>query len=156
MDITFSNYLSFLNYCHINKIPNVNNMNIYFNKNLPLFFGNDQKIPITDKKDLFKSHIMTQKHALNHLVTKIKDDNTKLIELKDLHKLLKNDIQKNKKQTEKMTIDTSTITISEIKKNFIMFSSENLSDNDKKIIKNLYQEDIDFIKSLEEKYKYYS
>ena len=131
-------------------------MNIYFNKNLPLFFGNDQKIPITDKKDLFKSHIMTQKHALNHLVTKIKDDNTKLIELKDLHKLLKNDIQKNKKQTEKMTIDTSTITISEIKKNFIMFLSENLSDNDKKIIKNLYQEDIDFIKSLEEKYKYYS
>ena len=41
---------------------------------------------------------MTQKYALNRLVTIIEDDNVKLIELKDLHKLLKNDIHKNKKQ----------------------------------------------------------
>jgi hypothetical protein len=156
MNITFDNYLKFLHKCHNNKIPNVNNINIYNGVNIPVWFGNCNGIysNITDKNGNFCSHIMSQKYALYNIVNNIKCKNVQIIELNDLSVLLPYMKEKNvKNKIEKISngFNISDMTLSYIKSNKIIVSSIFLNEKQQQIILDIYKEDIVFLNELEEK-----
>ena len=165
MDITFNNYLLFLNNCYINKITNVNNLNSFLNIDVPVWFGNcsNRTLPITNKNGLFCSHIMSQHYALNNCINQIKGINVKLIELNNLNTFLKYDKILNKK--EKTNIELlleynnqsfilSDMCLYKIKETKLIISENNLTEEQKKIILNIYMIDINFIKELETQFEY--
>jgi hypothetical protein len=146
INITFNDYLLFLNDCHTNKIKNVNNIN-----GISIWYGDNEMLNITDKNGLFCSHIMSQHYALNVFINMIQGSNVKLIELNDLNKFLNYDKIMNKKDYNDIP---NNMILSEMKKNKIMLSEESLTEDQKNIILNIYEIDINFIKELETKYIY--
>lgn len=157
MNITFNNYLLFLNNCYINKIKNVNNLNCVLTTYMPIWFGNNERaLSITDQNGLFSSHIMSQHYALNVFINMIEGSNIKLIELNNLNKFLKYDkiINKRDYQHFELYSNNQNVILSEIKEKKIIISEETLTEEQKKIILNIYMIDIDFIKELETKFEY--
>ena len=158
MEITFNDYLMFLHKCYTEKIPNVDNIHIYNNLNMPLWFGNCSGVyrSITDKNGNFSSHIMSQKYAICNLVNKIIcNDNVQVIELNNLSSILPNNIEKKnvkKKIENEENINISNMTLSYIKANRIIISSKFLDEKQKEIILDMYKEDLLFIEMLEKKF----
>lgn len=153
--ITFEQYLDFLYYCFNNKIKNVSNLNIFFNEDIFIDWGNcsNKSLTLTNNKGEFISHIQSQKFAIERFINTIEGNNIKLIELKNLNNILNNNIKmnvKNKNYSEEIT----ELKLSEIKKNRIIISELFLTQNQKKIINQIYQEDNIFISNLEKKYEY--
>lgn len=156
MDITFDNYLNFLYKCHNNKIPNVNNINIYNEVNIPVWFGNCSDVynNITDNNGNFCSHIMSQKYALYNIVNNIKCKNVEIIELNNLSVILPQIEKKNvKNKIDKLPngLNISDMTLSYIKSNKIIISSIFLNEKQQQIILDIYKEDIVFLNELDEK-----
>jgi hypothetical protein len=155
MNITFDEYLSFLNYCYINKIPNVNNINCYYeHMDIPVWFGKCDKmrLPITNCEGVFCSHIMTQKYAIYNIVERVLNQkNIQLVELNDIHKVIKDDTVYNKKQKSIYT-NVSEMKLCDMKRNNIIISKACLEEKHVKIILNMYKEDIEFIQHLKKKY----
>lgn len=76
MEITFHEYLLFLYKCFSEKIPDVNNLSVYLNRDIPVWFGNTSNVSlnITDSEGNFISHLQTQKIALNHIIDMIEGE----------------------------------------------------------------------------------
>jgi len=154
VDITFYEYLCFLYKCFIDKYPLVNNMDVYNKKNIPIWYGNCSNIslPITNSKGKFVSHIQSQKYAINEIVNLIKtNENVVIVEITKLSKYLNNNIIENSKQKIELdsNINFSNLSLSFIKNNRIIVNKDVLTNKQKEIILEMYDEDINF---LEEKY----
>jgi len=154
LEITFKDYLKFLFLCFKNKINNVKNIEINGNI-LPIYYGNcsNLELSITDENGNFQSHIQTQKYTLQHYVNFY---NIKLIEINDLNILFGKNINLNKKEKINEKINISNIKLKLLKKNLIIINSDCLTDSEKEIILEIYNEDITFIKELESTFKYYN
>ena len=156
MDVTFNDYLLFLYKCYTEKIKNVNNLSVYLNKDIPVWYGNCSKVfkNITNNNGIFCSHIQTQKNAIYNIVSKITGKNVKIIELNDLSKLLPNIKSYNVKKKQKYDLDLTHITLSYMKKNNILISRDCLNDSQIQLILKIYEEDIEFISELTNKFDY--
>jgi len=153
MNITFDQYLMFLYNCFNKKIPDVNNINSYNGLDIPVWFGNcsNVKLNVTDKNGNFCSHIMSQKYCLSHIINKITCKNVFLIDIKNLSTILEEKTLK-RNDKEKKEYNISTLHLASIKKNKIIVSEKSLNLKQKIYIKEIYEEDIIFIKNLKEKY----
>jgi len=151
MDVTFEEYLLFLNKCFNDKIPNVTNLNCCLNKDIPVWFGNCSSVskPITDENGNFCSHIMSQKYAISDIVINLKNKNIKIIELNNLSILFDAE-KKYSRPRIKYDIDLSKTTLSDLKKKYILFSKECLEKKHIDIINNIYKEDLKFINYLKQ------
>lgn len=156
MDVTFNDYLLFLYKCYIEKIPNVNNLSCYLNKDIPVWYGNCSKVckNITNNNGIFCSHIQTQKTSIYGIVSKIGGKNVKIIELNDLSKLIPNIKSYNVKKKQKYDLDLTKITLSDMKKNKIIISTDCLNDSQIQLILKICEEDIKFINELIDKFNY--
>lgn len=158
MHVTFSDYLLFLYECFKKRIPNVNNMNIYNNKNVPVWFGNCSGVTrnITDDNGNFKSHLMSQKYAINNIVNNIKCKNVQVIDINDLSNILPTTEKCNvKKKIEEIPngFDVSSTLLSTLKSKRIIISDIFLDEKQKMIILDMYKEDLLFFNELEQKFK---
>jgi len=159
MDITFNDYLLFLYKCYKDKIPNVNNMNVYNGLDIPIWFGNCSKVSrsITNHNGDFCSHIQSQKYSIFNIINEIKCKNIQLIELNNLSLIIPQIKKKNvKKKMLKIpnNFDISNLSLAHIKRNIIIIPSNYLTTFQKQIILDMYEEDIKFFRELEEKFKY--
>lgn len=154
LNINFDQYLDFLKFCNDNKIKNCNNLNSYFKDlNVEIWWGqcSNKKLNITDSNGLILGHISSQKYNLENIINKIKDNNVKIIDIKDLSNYIGN-IKKNNKSDINNNYDNNT-KLSEIKKNRAFFvKSKLLTKRNINIIKHIYYEDIEFIENLNIKY----
>lgn len=153
IDISFTEYLLFLNHCYIHKIPKVDNLNVYLNDNISICFGNcsNKYLPITNDKGIFVSHIQSQKYSINSY---LQYKNIKLLDIKDLDKFLNRSLHKNIKKKQYLDIDLYKIKLSTLKKERLIINKDVLNDYHKNIILNMYKEDTDFLEELEKKYEY--
>jgi len=159
VDVTFDQYLSFLHYCSVNKIPNLNNMNTYLNKDIPIWFGNCsyRKLNITDDTGTFISHIQSQSYGILYILNTINEykcKKVKIIELNDLNKIIPNE-KYNVKNKSKHNINLSNTLVCDLKKNNIICSKKCLTDKHIELILEIYKEDIDLIHNLKNNYEYY-
>jgi hypothetical protein len=155
MDITFNDYLLFLQKCYKEKIPNVNNLNVYNNNlDIPVWFGNCSNVSlnITDETGNFCSHIMSQKYHICNIVNAINCKNVEIIELSKLNTILPNIERYNKKEKIKVYVNISNLSLNEIKLNKLIITKKYLNKRQKKIILNIYKEDRDFFNELNEKF----
>ena len=153
MHITFDEYLLFLYKCYKEKLPNVNTININ-NLNIPIWWGNSLKLNITNNNGEFCSHIQNQKYAISHITQIINCKNVELIDLSNLSYIINCEKQNVKIKKIPSGFNLATATLSYIKKNKIIISSIYLTTTQKKMILEIYAEDIKFIEELEKKYKY--
>lgn len=153
IDITFTDYLFFLHYCFVNKIPKVCNLNIYLNKKHSIYFGNcsNVSLPITNDEGEFISHIQTQKYTLKNFLNL---KNIKLLKIKNLNKFLNSDIRKNTKEKEKILINLDKIKLCEMKNKGLIINKNCLNQKHIEIILDMYNEDKEFIQKIEKKYGY--
>ena len=120
-NVTFNDYLLFLYKCFQEKKPHVDNMKIYTETDIPIWFGecSGLKLNITNDKGQFISHIQSQKTAISNIVSLINNTtNVEIIELKNLSKIT-NNIKKNvKNKIFKLSdeINFSELSLSYIKK----------------------------------------
>ena len=161
MNVTFEDYLLFLQECFEKKIPKVDKINILNGEDIPVWFGNDSgyTLSITDTNGIFCSHIMSQKYAIKHITDKIQCKNVQLIDLPDLSSILPLNVKLHnvKKKIDNLPseyVNISNIPLSKIKSNRIIISSKLLNEEQQKIITNIYEEDLIFFKELEEKFVY--
>jgi hypothetical protein len=152
INIKFNDYLLFLYDCYQKKHPYVNNMKIYNTQDIPIWFGNcsGYSLPITDDKGNFTSHIQSQYFAINYIVRLIENKtNVVVVELNKLSTYLNNILMENVKQTIYFDGNFSETTLSYIKNQRIIVNDDNLTDNQKKLILEIYEEDEIFINNLE-------
>jgi hypothetical protein len=156
MDITFDDYLLFLYECFNNKIPNVDNLSNYLNKDAPVWFGNchEKSSNITDANGCFCSHIQSQSYTINIFLDHI-DSNVKIIELNDISKITNNNNKYNEKIKCRIDVDLSILKLCDIKMNNIIISKECLSDDHKSLILLMFNEDRIIINQLIDKFDYY-
>ena len=150
--IQFNDYLLFLYDCFCKKHPCVDNMKVYNQQDISLCYGNCSglTLPITNDKGNFVSHLQSQYFAINHIVSLITNQtNVVVIELSKLSKYLDNTIRENHKQKTNFDYNFSELALSYIKNNKIIINTEVLTNNQKKIILEIYKEDEIFIKNLE-------
>jgi len=158
INITFNDYLLFLYKCYNEKIPNVNNLDVYNGLNIPVWFGNcsDVSLNITDTEGNFCSHIMSQKYAISQFTNLIKCKNLEIWDLNDLSILLPNLKKCNVKNIIHKLPDgfdsMSNILLSDMKTKKILLSKDFLNETHKKIILEIYKEDIIFFNELENKF----
>jgi len=152
INIKFNDYLLFLYDCYQKKHPNVNNMEIYNTQNIPIWFGNcsGYSLPITNDKGDFTSHIQSQYFAINNIVKLIKNKtNVVVVELNKLSTYLNNTLIENVKKRINFDGNFSELTLSYIKNQRIIVNDDKLTDNQKKLILEIYKEDDIFINNLE-------
>jgi len=155
MNISFNDYLLFLFKCYNEKIPDINNLQVFTGSDNPVWFGNCSGVykNITDKKGHFCSHIMSQKYAIYNFVSKIVGKNVKIVELKNLQKILPNAIKYHAREKQIFTdIDITNTPLCHIKKQKLIMSKDNLNERQKNIILKMYEEDINFFKKLRDKF----
>lgn len=155
MNITFNDYLLFLFKCYNEKIPNVNNLQVYTGSDNPLSYGNCSGVAksITDENGLFCSHIMSQKYAIQNLTDNIVGKNVKIIELNNLQEIIPNAVKTYSREKQLFTdIDITNFPLCDIKKQHLIMSKENLNEEQKNIILKIYEEDINFFEMLEGKF----
>lgn len=152
LNVTFNDYLLFLHECFKQNYSCVNNMKIYNNQDIPIWFGNcsNVSLPITNFDGQFISHIQSQYYAINHIISLIENKtNVDVIELTNLSKYLNNTIRENVKQTNESNVNFSELTLTYIKKNKIIIKNSELTNNQQKLILEIYKEDDIFINNLE-------
>ena len=155
IDIKFNDYLLFLYDCFQKKHPNVDNMKIYNEQDIPIWFGNcsNLSLPITDDKGVFISHIQSQYFAINKIVSLIENKtNVVVVELNNLSKYLNNTIRENVKQKIHFNSNFSELPLLYIKNNRIIINNDVLTNNEKELILKIYKEDEIFINNLEYKF----
>jgi hypothetical protein len=157
LSITFNEYLLFLYKCFTEKAANVNNMKLYNDMDIPIWWGNCSNctLPITNNDGNFCSHIQSQKFAIHHFITIMHCKNVKLIKLKDLSSIILSEKKNIKPKTIKLpdNFDLSTCSLSYIKHNRIIISKNLLTPEQQELILKMYKEDIDFMNELEKKYE---
>ena len=154
MNITFNDYLFFLFKCYNEKIANVNNLQVFTGKDQPVWFGNCSGVTknITDKDGNFCSHIMSQKYAIGN-ICKIIRKNVEIVDLNDLHKILSNIEKCHVREKKTFTdFDATNIPLCDIKKQKLIMSKDNLNENQRKIILEIYKEDVKFFKKLQDRF----
>ncbi len=158
INISFNDYLLFLYKCFQQKIPFVNSIKINNEEVMPICFGNCSglTLDITNEKGQFISHIISQKCAIYNIIKLINNKtNVEIVELENLSKIT-NNIKKNiKNKISKLPNginDFSELSLSYIKKNRIIINDNLLNDKQKKIILEIFQEDIIYINELEVKF----
>lgn len=152
MNITFNEYLKFLDLCYTKKIKNVTNMKMYNGIRLPLWYGNCSGLsrPITDSTGNFCSHLISQKHAISHITKMITCKNVNVVDLSNLQDILPVGTPKHnvKNKIEDLSINFSEMTLSYIKSNRIIVSSLHLNESQQKLILDMYTNDLLFIEEL--------
>jgi hypothetical protein len=155
LNITFNDYLLFLHKCFQEKIPYVDNMNVYNEQYvIPIWWGNcsNQTIPLTNSKGEFCSHIQNQKYAIGYIVSLIKNKkNVEIVEIQNLSKYT-NNLKLNNIDTKLNISDINyclDMTLAHIKQNKIKINENLLTDEQKELIIDMYKEDIMFINNLE-------
>ncbi len=155
IDIKFDDYLLFLYDCYQKKHPYVKNMEIYNNKDIPVWFGNCSgcSLPITNDKGYFTSHIQSQYFAINYVVSLLTNKtNVVVVELNKLSKYLNNPLRENVKQSIYFDGNISELSLSYIKNQHIIINEDSLNNTQKKIILEINKEDEIFINKLEENF----
>ena len=155
LNITFHSYLLFLYTCFQQKYPNVDNMKIYNNQDIPIWFGNPSNVslPITNDIGEFCSHIQSQYFAIHYIINLIENKtNVEVVEITNLSNYLNNNIRENMKQKANYNINFSELSIQEIKNQRIIINKEMLTNEQTNIILEMYKEDVYFISNLEEKF----
>jgi hypothetical protein len=150
-NIFFNDYLLFLYKCYVEKIPNVNNLKLYNNIDIPVWFGNCSNLTlnITDTYGNFCSHIMSQKYAINNLTQQITDNNVKIVELNNLSNFIPNIKKCNvKNKVNLINMDITNMPLSKIKKQRLIMSKECLNLEQQHLILEMYEEDIHFFNEL--------
>jgi hypothetical protein len=160
--ISFANYCEFLNYCHDNKLTNVNNLNVFFkNENEPIWWGNcsNLTLPITDEYGSISGHIGSMCLYVENIT--FNADKLEIIDIKDLSTFLQ--ISKNEiKNTKNYGVEneynvTPHMLLSKLKhlkttKNYCAQAKFLYTPRIYEIIKNIYKIDFDFIEELNKKY----
>jgi hypothetical protein len=160
INVNFNDYLLFLYKCFKEKIPHANNMKIHNEQDIPVWYGNcsGYSLSLTNEEGNFASHIQSQKYAISNIVKLIHNKtNVEIIELKNLSKLTNNIKHNVKNKISKLPNginNLSEMTLSYMKKNRIIISENLLNDEQKRIILDIYKEDICFINKLEEQFPY--
>jgi len=152
INIKFNDYLLFLYDCYQKKHPRVKNMKIYNKQEIPICWGNCSGLylPITNDKGDFSSHIQSQCFAINKIVKLIKNKtNVVVVELNKLSTYLNNTLRENVKQSVYFDGNFSELTLSYIKNKQIIINEDNLTNDQKKLILEIYKEDEIFINNLE-------
>ena len=145
MDITFDEYLLFLYKCYKEKIPNVNNIN-----NIPLWWGKNQVLNITNDEGNFCSHIQSQKFAISHIINSLTCNNIQIMDTNNLSSIT--NIKENVKvKNIPKDFDISTSYLSYMKKNNIIISSNLLTSSQINIILEMYEDDVKLIHDLQNK-----
>jgi hypothetical protein len=152
LDITFKEYMYFLKFCFDNKLKNINNINVYFNINKEINWGNCSNLcfPITTEQGNISGHIASQKNEIFYLQTIIDDDDNNVIIIDVMQ--LSSGLICNYTNYNDMDIknNISDIPLSEIKNKNII--TKQISNEIKEIINYIYKEDIDYINELFMKY----
>lgn len=154
VNVNFNDYLLFLYNCFKQKYPLVDNMKIYNEQDIPIWFGNcsNVSLPITNNNGAFVSHIQSQKYSINDIVSLIKNKtNVVVVEITNLSKYLNNNIRENVKHKSKIVDDIcfSKLSLSYIKNNNVIINKDVLTDEQQKLILEIYKEDENFINDLE-------
>jgi hypothetical protein len=157
VNVSFNNYLLFLYKCFKQKHPYVDNMKIYNEQDIPIWYGNcsNFSLPITNNKGDFVSHIQTQYYAINDIISLIKNKtNVTVVEITKLSNYLNNNIRENVKDKIIISddINFSELPLSYIKNNRIIINKDVLNDKQKELILEIYKEDVIFINNLENKF----
>jgi hypothetical protein len=152
INITFDNYLIFLKNTFINKNEYTNTLIDDNGVVVPIWFGNcsNLSLPITNENGVFISHLRSQKIVIKGIIDMISGNNVEICELRDLKRLIGN-IHENIKIKIKFT-NIGNHSLSLIKKERIIIDHNDLNNEQKNIINMIYNEDIEYIKELEEKY----
>ena len=158
IEVTFNDYLLFLYKCFKEKIPNVNNLSIFLNKDIPVWWGNcsNKTLNLTDSNGDFICHIQTQKFALEyHFFQLIKNDkNVKVIEFNSFFKLFPME-KKRSRNKSNYYLNFGQRKLCDIKKHNWIIDKECLNETQKKMILEIYDEDIKFFNELKLNFKYY-
>jgi hypothetical protein len=158
INLTFNDYLLFLYKGFQEKIPYLDNINIYNGQNIPIWFGNCSgvSLSITNDEGNFISHIQSQKTAISYIVNLIDNKtNVEIVELNNLSKITNNIKENIKNPISKLPDeinDFSLLSLSYIKKNKIIINDNFLNDTQKEIILDIYKEDLIFINELKVKF----
>lgn len=156
LHITFIGYIKFLYHCYTKKIKHVNNLNVFFSRDIPIYFGGSDtcKLPITGENGEFVSHIQTQKYALGNLIDIIIGTNVKLLEINELSRFLCNNESKNVKCKLESNSNADMLYLCDLKRMDSMISKKMLSDECYRMILDMCKDDLEFIKNLEDKFEY--
>lgn len=155
INIKFNDYLLFLYDCFKKKHPCINNMEIYNKQDIPIWYGNcsGYSLPITDDEGNFTSHIQSQCFAIKNIIGLLKNKtNVVIVELNKLSKYLNNTLRENVKQSIYFDGNFSELSLSYIKNHRIIINDDGLTDNQKKLILEIYKEDEIFINDLEQNF----
>jgi hypothetical protein len=157
INITFKEYLRFLNYCHNNKIQNVNNLNIFYKEiEQKVWWGecSGLKLPITDDNGCISGHIRNQSHYIKKYLDLFTIGEIRVIDIYELSNILQETEIKNKKTYSKNAIENGTklcdLKLRNFKQNpnyrtnYKLLYDEEIID----IIKNIYKDDFAFINNL--------
>ena len=155
LNLTFNAYIEFLYHCYTNKIKHVNNLNVFLEQDVPIYFGecSSRKLPITNENGEFISHIQTQKFALQHFIDIITGTSVKLLEINELSRFLGNSESKNVKCKFESNGNADMLYLCDLKGGS-MISKRMLSDECSRMILDMCKDDLEFIKNLEEKFEY--
>jgi len=153
INISFIDYVKFLKYCYDNKIPSVNNLNVYFKEDKKIWWGQCSNVilPITDEKGNLSGHLIHQKtHLLPYInIIDIDDKNIEIIDIKELHKYIK--VCENKKIYETVNESTFNTPLNSIKNDYAAGypKIENMLNYEiKEIILEIYKDDLEYIDEI--------
>jgi hypothetical protein len=156
LHLTFIGYIKFLYHCYTKKIKHVNNLNVFFSRDIPIYFGGNDtcKLPITGENGEFVSHIQTQKYALGNLIDIITGTNVKLLNINELSRFLGNNESKNVKRKFESNSCADMLYLCDLKRIGSMVSKKMLSAECYRMILDMCKDDLEFIKNLEKKFEY--
>ena len=156
LHLTFIEYIEFLHHCYINKTKHVNNLNVFLEQDVPIYFGgcSNRKLPITNKNGQFISHIQTQKFALQRFIDITIGSNVKLLDINELSRFLGNSESKNVKCKFESTDNADRLYLCDLKCGGFMISKKMLSDECYLMILDICKDDLKIIMDLEEKFEY--
>jgi 16S rRNA G966 N2-methylase RsmD len=130
-------------------------MQIYNTQDIPIWYGNcsGYTLAITNDEGDFTSHLISQCFAIKDIVSLLENKtNVVVVELNKLSTYLNNTLRENVKQSIYFDGKFSEMTLSYIKEQRIIINDDGLTDNQKKLILEMYEEDEIFINNLENKF----
>ena len=130
-------------------------MQIYNTQDIPIWYGNCAgcSLAITNDKGDFTSHLISQCFAIKDIVSLLENKtNVVVVELNKLSTYLNNTLRENVKQSIYFDGKFSEMTLSYIKEQRIIINDDSLTNNQKKLILEMYEEDKIFINNLENKF----
>lgn len=152
LNMSFTEYLAFLHHCHAEKIPNVNNINVYNPEiNHEVYFGSKNRCPITNANGQFISHVQLQSSLFDNILTWC--ENIKLLQIEQIDELFHATTRLNVKEKKIVDVDLDSISLAAMKAGNIIINESCLQDKHKNMILSICEKDVDLIEKLFTKYE---